>query len=75
MSIAIHITTHAPLSDVKALLDGITDLVEDLDTDIPEGRPASTWRVYGNDYSDPGHPIRDIALPAPELLPDEIEPE
>lgn len=75
MSLAIQITTHAPRAEVEALVDDIRAMVAELDrsrgaepepdpdtgeTPADERRPASTWRIFGNDYSDPQAPQLDV---------------
>jgi hypothetical protein len=62
MSLAIHITTHASESAVRNAVDKIREIVTDLDDLTSEGKPSTTWAIYGNDYSDEGHPKKDIRV-------------
>lgn len=62
MSIAIHITTHAPIEEVEELEGRIAAIVAELDEfrgpepeegEADERPPAGSWSIYGNDYSKP----------------------
>lgn len=60
MSLAIHIVTHASQADVEAQLAAAKKIAAALDKARPEGAPEAVITVYGNDYSDPANPVKDI---------------
>lgn len=62
MSIAIHITTHAPAAEVEKELDAIAKIAKRLEAASPEGKPATTWAVTGTDYSGPVEQGKPIAV-------------
>lgn len=71
MSIAIHITTHAPLAAATDLVASVREIVEALDAAKAPDAPATAWSIYGNDYSDAGHPVKDIRVDEASLAADE----
>lgn len=60
MSLAIHIVTHASEEEVNAQLAAAKKIAAALDKVRPEGAPETQISVYGNDYSDPAKPVKDI---------------
>lgn len=68
MSIAIKITTHAPIGEVAELIPRLRALVAELNAIQPDGKPQASWAIFGNDYSDPAHPVLEIHVDEKALV-------
>jgi hypothetical protein len=66
MSLAIHVTAHCSIDDLEPLIAVVEKAVKDHDAKRAKGVPATTIRVYGNDYSTPNIvvPVERAVTPA-----------